>query len=138
MNTGLFGGTFSRLESAISAREATQKVVSGNIANADTPNYKADRRTFADFLAANQRTQQPVAMHVTNSRHMDITPSSRSLNLGGVFHHQHDGLQRMDGNTVDTQQEMVTMAENQLMHELSIKLIKGKLSGLQRVIREGR
>ncbi|MDX8409892.1 MAG: flagellar basal body rod protein FlgB [Mariprofundales bacterium] len=138
MSTGLFSGTFSRLESAITAREATQKVVSGNIANADTPNYKADRRTFADFLDATRQAQQPVAMHATNSRHMDVQSSSRPLDLGGVFHRQQDGLQRMDGNTVDTQQEMVTMAENQLMHDLSIKLIKGKLSGLQRIIRETR
>jgi len=44
----------------------------------------------------------------------------------------------MDGSNVDIQKEMARMSENQLMHELSMKLIKGKLSGLLNAIKEGR
>ncbi|MDQ6951390.1 MAG: flagellar basal body rod protein FlgB [Mariprofundales bacterium] len=139
MVTGLFGGNFARLESMITARENTQQVFSGNIANADTPNYKPDQRTFADFLAVSQRAQQPVSMRITNSHMMDTSSNSRPLvDMGGVFSKHHTGEQRMDGNAVDLQQEMVDMAKNQMLHDLSVKLIKGNLMGLQRAIREGR
>ncbi len=138
MSSGLFGGTFARLEAGVIARERAQAVFSGNIANADTPNYKADRRTFADFLEASRKARQPVPMRVTNSAHMDVASSSTPLNIDGVFRHHDDVNFRMDGNTVDTQQEMVKMAENQMLHDLSIKLLKSKLTGLRSAIREGR
>jgi len=138
MSSGLFGGTFARLEAGVTARERTQSVISGNIANSDTPNYKADQRTFADFLKSSQRAQNPVPLHKSNSRHMDISSSSRPLDLGGVFNRNDSINTRMDGNTVDVQTEMVNMAENQMLHDLSIKLLKGKLSGMRNVIREGR
>ncbi|MDX8412852.1 MAG: flagellar basal body rod protein FlgB [Mariprofundales bacterium] len=138
MNSGLFGGTFARLQAGVTAREHAQSVISGNIANSDTPNFKADQRTFADFLESSQRSKSPIALHTSNSRHMDTTSSSRPLNLGGVFHRDGDINTRMDGNTVDVQEEMVSMAENQMLHDLSIKLLKGKLSGMRNAIREGR
>lgn len=50
----------------------------------------------------------------------------------------HGSVKQLDGNTVDMQKEMANMAENQLMHELTIRLIKGKLSGLSNAIKEGR
>jgi len=136
--SGLFGGTFARLEAGVTAREHAQSVFSGNIANADTPNYKADRRTFADFLASSQRAQQPVAMRTTNNRHLDVATTSTPLNIDGVFHHHDDLNTRMDGNSVDMQKEMVKMAENQMLHDLSVKLLKGKLSGIRSAIHEGR
>ena len=43
----------------------------------------------------------------------------------------------MDGNTVDTQHEMTAMAENQMMHELNMTILRGRLSGLANVIKEG-
>ncbi|MDQ6964394.1 MAG: flagellar basal body rod protein FlgB [Mariprofundales bacterium] len=138
MGSGLFGGTFARLEAGVTAREHLQSVISGNIANSDTPNYKADTRTFADFLAASQQTESPVALRTSNSRHMDIKSGSHHLDLGGIFHRDDSVNTRMDGNSVDLQQEMVKMAENQMLHDLSIKLLKGKLSGMRNAIREGR
>jgi len=138
MSSGLFGGTFSILQAGVTAREHAQSVISGNIANSDTPNFKADQRTFADFLETSQRKNSSGTLRTTNSRHMDVTSSSRPLNLGGVFNRNGDINTRMDGNTVDVQEEMVSMAENQMLHDLSIKLLKGKLSGMRNVIREGR
>ncbi len=138
MGMSLFGGTFAQLEAVATARERTQAVFSGNIANADTPNYKADRRTFADFLESSRRARQPVSMRLSNSRHMDVRSDSRPLGLGDVFHHGAEVNTRMDGNTVDLQEQMVNMAENQMLHDLTVKLLQSKLSGLRNAIREGR
>ncbi|MDX8403921.1 MAG: flagellar basal body rod protein FlgB [Mariprofundaceae bacterium] len=127
MGNSLFGTGFLKLEAAASARERMQTVHAGNIANADTPNYKADRRTFADFLAARQTEG---GLTTTNSSHMDsVAGSSLKKSMSTV--------QRMDGNSVDIQQEMANLAENQMMHELSLRLLKGRISGLSNVIKEG-
>ena len=120
MSQGLFSTGFLRLEAAASARESMQAVHAANIANADTPNYRADKRTFEDFLSERLRK-----LHVDGGE-VVASPSFQA-----------SSLQRMDGNTVDTQQEMARMAENQMMHDLSMKLLKEKLSGLSNVIKEG-
>jgi flagellar basal-body rod protein FlgB len=126
MGNTLFSAGFLKLEAAASAREKMQTVHSSNIANADTPNYKADTRTFADFLAAKQSESGLVR---TNARHMDSLSSGSLVSSVST-------VQRMDGNSVDLQQEMADLAENQMMHELSLKLLKGRISGLSNTIKE--
>lgn len=127
MGNSLFSTGFLNLEAAASARERMQTVHAGNIANADTPNYKADNRTFEDFLAAQQKAG---GLTTTNASHMNSFS-------GGSLAKSMSTVQRMDGNSVDIQLEMTNLAENQMMHELSLKILKGRLSGLSNVIKEG-
>jgi len=116
------------------ARERIQGVLSSNIANAETPNYRADQRTFADFLAEQQATVRTGKATTTNRMHFSDISSGRHLSQG-LFDQQI--AHKMDGNNVNIQQEMVRMSENQLMHELSMRLVKGKLGGLMNAIKEG-
>lgn len=125
--SGLFSSGFTNLETALVARERLQTTHASNIANADTPNYKADTRTFADMFAMEQakRSRADAAYEAGSLMHESkIDSASSSL--------------RLDGNTVDTQKEMARMAENQLMHELTMRLVKGKINGLANAIKEGR
>jgi len=119
----MLGSGFQRLESTLVARERMQGALSSNIANAETPNYQADQRTFADFLAEQKSAGQSDKAVTTNRMHFADTDT-----------HAH----KMDGNTVDIQKEMARMSENQLMYQLSLRLIKGKLNGLKNAIKEGR
>jgi len=131
--SGLFNTGFQSLEAALTARERMQSSLAANIANADTPHYRADKRTFDDFLQA-ERSKQAQAGTSPN-----MGSSFTTSDFGNVSGQKktHEG-QRLDGNTVDPQKEMVNMAENQLMHELTMRLIKGKLGGLANAIKEGR
>jgi len=129
----MLGSGFQRIKASIIAREHLQSSITSNIANADTPNFRADQRDFAAFFAAQQNNTSRIA--TTNSKHFSTAPSSSHLG-GSIF--QSDMSRKMDGNNVDIQTEMARMSENQLMHELSMKLIKGKLTGLLNVIKEGR
>jgi len=128
MGNGLISAGMLKIEAAVTAREQMQTVHSSNIANADTPNFKADRRTFADFLAVKQSELGGSSIARTNGSHMDSF--SRNNNSMST-------VQRMDGNSVDVQREMAGMAENQMMHELGLKILQGKLNGLASVIKEG-
>jgi len=133
MAQSLFGAGFLRLESAMSARERVQSVYAANIANADTPNYRADTRTFSDFMAEKSASGS-TSMTRTNPSHLQ--PHKSAPLSGGVFNRASVAA-RMDGNTVDTQKEMTAMAENQMMHELNMTILRGRLSGLANVIKEG-
>jgi len=134
ISASLFGKGFLKLEAALSARERMQSVFSANIANADTPNYRADQRNFADFLTARQQSQGHDGMARTQPGHMSI---NNSPSLQRTVFKRSDATQRMDGNSVNMQKEMTGMAENQLMHELTIRLLKGRLEGMKNTIREG-
>lgn len=134
MPQSLFGAGLLRLESAMSAREKVQSVYAANIANADTPHYRADMRTFSDFMAEKSAALESSSMARTNPAHLQ--PHKSASLSGGVFH-RGSVAARMDGNTVDTQHEMTAMAENQMMHELNMTILKGRLNGLANVIKEG-
>jgi len=130
----MFGSGFQRLAATLVARERMQAVITSNIANADTPNYQADQRTFASFLE-----EQSVGIRAqaatTNRKHFSDISHER---LGGGSIFQQHQSRRMDGNSVDLQQEMARLSENQLMHELSMRLLKGRMDGLRNAIREGK
>ncbi|MDX8407071.1 MAG: flagellar basal body rod protein FlgB [Mariprofundaceae bacterium] len=129
----MFGSGFQQLESAMVAREQAQGVNASNIANADTPNYHADTRSFADFLSEQLSKRKSGSAATTHRMHFgNLEPSRMDTRF-----QQAVKTQRMDGNTVDMQKEMARMSENQLMHELTVKLIKGKLGGLANAIKEG-
>ncbi len=130
----MLGSGFQRLKATIVAREHLQSAITSNIANADTPNYRADKRGFAQFLSEQQSSSGTAKMMTTNRKHISDSSSTR---LSGDFF-QSAQSRKMDGNGVDVQTEMARMSENQLMHELSMKLIKGKLTGLMNAIKEGR
>jgi len=131
--SGLFTTGFQSLEAALTAREQLQSTHAANIANADTPHYRADTRTFEDFFQAEKSRQTDSAM--TKNQNSSFSSSNYSLLDERDKGHAD---QRLDGNTVDPQKEMANMAENQLMHELTMRMIKGKLSGLANAIKEGR
>jgi len=115
MGSGLFDESFQQLAQAWIARERLHAVIAKNIANADTPNYRADVRTFADMLAEVRG---------------ELPPLGRSEGASAPM--------RMDGNTVDVQKEMARMAENQMLYAATGDLLKMRLDGLVRVLREGR
>ena len=131
--SGLFTTGFQSLEAALTARERMQSSHAANIANADTPHYHADTRTFEDFLQAEKSKQAQAGM--SSPQGSSFTASD--FGSTGSRNESFEG-KRLDGNTVDPQKEMVSMAENQLMHELTMRLIKGKLGGLANAIKEGR
>jgi len=130
----MLGAGFQRLEATLIAREKIQGVLSSNIANAETPNFRADHRSFANFLAEQQGISRTGTVVTTNRMH--FSDINTDLHLSQSLFNQ-DSVKKMDGNNVDVQEEMARMSENQLMYELSMQLIKGKLGGLLNAIKEG-
>lgn len=129
----LFSGTISTLEHGLNYSSVKQKVISQNIANVDTPNYKAMNVSFKDVLE--NELHIPIAAIRTNKRHFDfkssISSGSKLISRNSVQYNQ-------NGNSVDLDKEMADLATNQIYYNAMIERINGKFSTLQSVIRGGK
>lgn len=97
----LFGPTMDSVESAMRFRVARQSVLSGNIANADTPGYRRFELKVDELLK-----ETPIAR--TNARH--LTANGASPNEWQVERGEFGN--RPDRNGVDVDQELIQLSRN--------------------------
>nr|WP_295970466.1 flagellar basal body rod protein FlgB [uncultured Bacillus sp.] len=129
----LFSGTISGLENALNYSSTKQKVISQNIANVDTPNYKAKGVSFKS--AFNDALGKTFTANRTDSRH--YTFQSHSSSSVTIFNKNQFSYNE-NGNSVDIDQEMADLADNQIYYNALTERINGKFSTLQNVIRGGK
>src|SRR5690625_3687464 len=128
----LFGQAISSLEQGLNYSATKGKVISQNIANVDTPNYKAKNVSFKDFLANAQVNE--LTAYKTERKHIDFP--KRNIHPG-VFEYSNFRY-RHDGNGVDMDKEQADLAENQIYYNALVDRISGKFNTLQNVIKGGR
>ncbi|MBS8263454.1 flagellar basal body rod protein FlgB [Mesobacillus boroniphilus] len=129
----LFSNTVSTLEHALNYSSAKQKVIAQNIANVDTPNYKAKDVSFkAVFQGVMGQSFQANRSDV---RHYDF--SSRASRLPGAVSNPKVNYNE-NGNSVDLDKEMADLATNQIYYNALTERINGKFNSLQTVIRGGK
>ncbi|AQX54042.1 flagellar basal body rod protein FlgB [Priestia flexa] len=128
----LFSGTIQSLEQGLNYSTLKQQTISQNIANVDTPNYKAK-----DVSRKNQfqsELQYSLKAYRTNEKHIEFSKSSEQAAVISRTSHTY----QENGNGVDLDKEMTTMAENQIYYEALIDRLNGKFNSLQTVIRGGK
>ncbi|WP_078380901.1 flagellar basal body rod protein FlgB [Sutcliffiella halmapala] len=126
----IFSTSINALEKGIQYAGTKHKVISHNIANVDTPNYKQKvvNPTFKEIYNG--------AMHATrtDTRHREFSATSKQAysinNTSHSFSH--------NGNNVDIDKEMSDLAENQIYYYTMIDQLNGKFQSLQSVIKGGR
>ncbi len=113
-------------------RAKRAEIIASNIANADTPGYKAKGMNFQEALANASKNLQ-MGMTRTNEKHMD---SRMELNNGIDFRipNQPD---TGDGNTVDVQVERNLYLQNSLEYQASVQFLNSKVQGLKKAISGG-
>lgn len=128
----LFSNTIDSLEHALNYSSLKQKTISNNIANVDTPNYKAkeviNEGSFKSALDSSMNAYR------TNQRHYDFSHSSGSKQVITQKNVQYNN----NGNSVDVDKEMSTLAENQIYYNAVTDRIGSKFQSLQNVIRGGK
>ena len=119
---------------ALQLRGERTEVLARNIANADTPGYKARDLDFRAVLAA--QTQQAdnaaAGLRATNARHL-ADPAAGQVT--GDLQYRVPLMPSLDGNTVDAQVEQAEFAQNSLQFMASLRFVNGKLSGLMTAIK---
>lgn len=118
--------TLKALSTSMNFRQMRQEVISANIANADTPGYRAKRVDFEAALARALDVDGNMSMKAGDQRHYDVG-SGGFDNLRPEIHNDPNGVVSEDGNTVDRDREMALMAENKILYDASVQLLAKKL-----------
>jgi flagellar basal-body rod protein FlgB len=116
-----------------------QEVISHNIANADTPGYKAQHVEFEGVmrkaLEGNGHTLQTA---VTHDKHIRVGGPIDPRRVQPVTVRDTHYTIRMDGNNVDIDHQMTELAANYIRYSVMQDRITGNFNRLKMVIREGR
>lgn len=117
-------------QTAISVRAERQQLLASNIANADTPHYKARDLDFTQVLqgALSGAGPAPVALARTAAAHLGRSGASGQAHAPPQYRAEQQGS--VDGNTVDMDVERNQFAENALRYEAGLTLIGAQIKSL--------
>lgn len=122
-------------EHALRLRAYRMELLSSNLANADTPNYKARDIDFNGLLRSYQEGSSPSEapmMRTTHQRHLGGAGDS---GLGGEPLYRQTTQDSIDGNTVDTQVEKAKVMENSLHYQATISFLDGRIKRLKTALK---
>jgi flagellar basal-body rod protein FlgB len=129
-----FDNTIGALNTALNLRLINQNVISSNIANADTPGYKSQTMEFEGALRDALGVGGHLAPSETNSKHIAHHATDP---VDPEIYDDPNGVESLDGNTVDRAEQMAKMAENQLLYDAATEMLKRKLGMLKYAVSEG-
>ncbi len=111
-------------------REKRGEILAANLANADTPNFKARDLDFKSVLK--QTVTSGVTMERTHVGH--ITPPQQQL-FGANLMYRNPSQVSLDGNTVESHVEQAKYAENAVRYQASLSFLSDDFSGMKLAIR---
>lgn len=119
-------------QQALSLRAERQQVLASNIANADTPDYKARDLDFRAALTQALGTgQRP--LETPHLRHLPAGPAGNTRS-GQPLLYRTPRQDSIDGNTVELDAERAQFADNAIRYEASLSAVNGRIKSLMSVI----
>ncbi len=135
----IFGTTIDLAAKALDLRARRHEQIISNIANADTPGYKAFDLMVEEALSRqNASSERSLSLQRTSSAHFS-GPQRLGRDLQPVQVPVSEEITlRGDGNTVDMEREMSNMAANQLLYKISAQIVSKKFQSIRNVIQGGK
>ena len=125
------------IKTALEGLTARQRTIADNVANVDTPEFKASRVSFETALKQVQGTvDQPLKMFKVDNA--VAAPGEVPADMKPTVVQETDLGRRNDGNNVDIDREMLELSDTNVRFNAVIQSLSSKLSGLRYVINEGR
>lgn len=114
---------------ALIGRDQRSSQLANNLANANTPNYKAQDIDFNEYLAAQMAgsTQQ---LEVTSASHINT-----NADLGTNLKYRVTAQTSLDGNTVDKDLEVMEFSRNSLNYQASLSFLNNKIKTMMLAIK---
>ncbi len=119
------------LGNALELRGKRAEVLASNMANADTPNYKAQDFDFKSALSQAQGEQ----LTMRTSREGHITPNGAGAGLQPQMQYRIPNQPSLDGNTVDVQMEKGAFTENSVQYQATLSFLDSRIKGLMAALR---
>jgi len=114
---------------ALALREKRSEVLASNLANADTPGYKARDLDFQSAL----KKSMPSHQSIERTQEGHFSPSDRLLGATMMFRTPNQAS--LDGNTVESHIEQAKYSENAVQYQASLRFVNGRFSGLMSALR---
>ena len=123
----LLENPFGIHERALSVRNKRMELISANIANADTPLFRAKDLDFKKVLA----NANPSPMAATNARHFDTGEVEDPHGI--VFRTPYNSS--VDGNTVEINVEQAKYGEAAVQYQATLQFLENRISGIRKSLR---
>ena len=118
---------------AIALRSKRMEIIASNLANADTPGYKARDLDFREVM---KQQSSGLKTYRTNARHL-ANAGADAMTGGDNLKYRLPLQPSVDGNTVDPQFEQTTFADNAVRFQASLMFLDGRIRGLSEAITGG-
>jgi len=120
---------FGMSPAVLSLRSQRFELISANLANADTPGYKAMDIDFAQALSEVQRQREGWGTENTRTRHF----SSEGMSTEPMY--RVPAQPSMDGNTVETEHEHAAFMDNAIRYQASLGFLDSRVKSIIAALR---
>ncbi len=124
---------FAPLQTALNLRAQRQQLLSANIANANTPGYKAVDLDFSAAYKAALSGRQPGGMPLTTEQPRQLAGNVAPAGADFVAYQVGNAV-RLDGNSVDMNREQAAFQKNSIQYEADLTFLTGKIKTLTSAI----
>jgi len=124
-------------QKALEVRVQRAEVLANNLANADTPGFKArdiDFKAVLGGVQAGQQMGEQLTMTTTNGKHLPTSGNDGVPDANELLYRT-PKQPSVDGNTVDTQEEIAEFTKNTMQYQASFQFLSGRFKSLNNAIR---
>ena len=125
------------LQRGLSASWMRNAVIRNNIANIETPNFKASYVEFESILAQSLQENRMEGTR-THPGHREIGGPVNFDSINPIVRRSRELSMRKDGNNVDIESENVRLAQNSIFYNTIMEKLNGEIRRLRMAISEGR
>ncbi len=122
------------LKKGLNASWLRNEVISNNIANVDTPGFKASRVQFEELMAEAASSGGKLEMAVTNEKHLKGSGPESFGEVEPEIYTDRTTSTRLDGNNVNIENEMVELAKNSIEYYATVSKINSEFRKLNTAI----
>jgi flagellar basal-body rod protein FlgB len=116
----------------LTVRSRRSELIAANLANADTPHYKAMDLDFGAALSQATNERAPGRLQHTSQLHLN---GLGAAGLGADTRYRIPSQPSLDGNTVETDREHMAFMDNAIRYQASLNFLDGRIKGLILAIR---
>lgn len=135
----LFEGKINILGGALGLRLARHDLSSTNLANMDTPGFRAKHLNFEDVLARHlTRTPGELEARQTDEKHIPTKNPQRAFQIAGqAIRKSPYGWDEYDDDVLDIDKEMTLLTKNQIIYNTTVQMLAKSFEGLKYAISGG-
>lgn len=124
------GSSFEMFGSALKIHEIRSKILAHNLANKDTPNFKAKDINFTKVLESIHEFEK-----INNSNKFNKKENFLGMNFESFIKERNDAKNSLDGNTVDSDYEKMQFSENSIRYLASLRFINNHIQNINLAIK---